>query len=268
MLATGQLCRGLVEFRGRAVPPSCPQPDNCLLFWGLRRRSALVRHLYAARAVTILLLETDPERRAMVASMLERAGFEVRVGSNAADVAGTGDLRFDLVVIGGSDSEDAPVATCREVRRLDLLVPVVVVGCDARDGVAALEAGADDFVTSPLNATEIVARIRALLRRAEAHSPLHWGVLKVDRVERIAYLRGQPLSLTTREFALLTCLVQASGRMVSRTELLWRVWGRDENEAPTSNSIEVHLSRLRDKLGSDAAMIETVRRIGYRLRKG
>jgi DNA-binding response OmpR family regulator len=88
--------------------------------------------------------------------------------------------------------------------------------------------------------------------------------LDIDRAHGTALLRGQPLRLTSREYAMLTCLVEAAGEIVSRNDLLARVWQREEDAS--SNLVEVHLSRLRDKLGDDASIIETVRRAGYRLR--
>ena len=88
--------------------------------------------------------------------------------------------------------------------------------------------------------------------------------MEIDRVQRSVRLRGRVLVLTAREYAVLTCLVEAAGDVVSRAELISKVWGRGD---PGSNLVEVHLSRLRDKLGEDAGVIETVRRAGYRLRR-
>ncbi len=92
-----------------------------------------------------------------------------------------------------------------------------------------------------------------------------WGEIEVDRVARTATLRGRSLALTSREYALLVCLLDAAGAPVARADLLARVWGIAED--PGSNVLEVHVSRLRDKFGEDAVLFETIRKTGYRLRK-
>jgi two-component system OmpR family response regulator len=103
------------------------------------------------------------------------------------------------------------------------------------------------------------------LRRVVARSRSRWGPLEIDRVHRTTSVRGRAAQLTAREYALLACLLDAGGEVVSRSDLLAKAWSREDD--PGSNLVEVHLSRLRDKLGADAALIETVRRAGYRLRR-
>jgi two-component system phosphate regulon response regulator PhoB len=137
---------------------------------------------------------------------------------------------------------------------------------EADDGIAALEHGADGVLPWPMTPEELMAHVRAVLRRVPGHPGFRWGVLRVDLAEHVAYARDRPLRLTAREYALLACLVEASGRTVTRSELLKRVWRRSTSAG--SNLVEAHLSRLRDKLGPDAGIIETVRGGGYRLRDG
>ncbi|HEX8952195.1 MAG TPA: response regulator transcription factor, partial [Polyangia bacterium] len=124
--------------------------------------------------------------------------------------------------------------------------------------------GADDYVVKPFEVEELLARVHALLRRSSGHAQLRLGPLELDRGGRRALLDGDPLDLTAREFALLLHLAHRSDRVVTRTELLSQAWSVRLD--PESNVVEVHISRLRDKLGKYQWMIETVRGKGYRLR--
>ena len=116
----------------------------------------------------------------------------------------------------------------------------------------------------PFEVEELVARVHALLRRAAGHGALRFGALALDRLRHEARLGGQPLELTPREFALLLHLAHHADHVVTRSELLTRVWSTPFD--PGSNLVEVHISRLRDKLGEYAWMVDTVRGKGYRLR--
>jgi DNA-binding response OmpR family regulator len=225
----------------------------------------VVRSLRTARAVSILLLQHDASAVAAIAAVLEQAGFHVAVATDTdapgpLDVAGC-----DVAAIGVGGSAENRVDLCQRLRAEGHLGAIVVLVAEASEAVALLDAGADDFVVPPIDRSELVARVQGALRRAVTRARCRWGSVEIDRVHRAAYLRGQLLPLTAREYALLSSLLEAGGDLVSRADLLSRVWGRDED--PGSNLVEVHLSRLRDKLGMDADMVETVRRAGYRLRR-
>jgi DNA-binding response OmpR family regulator len=139
---------------------------------------------------------------------------------------------------------------------------------DEVDRVLGLEMGADDYVAKPFSPKELVARVRAVLRRTrptETVRALLSGVLMVDPSRHVATLAGQSLSLTPKEFDLLQALLEAAGRVLSREYLLNRVWGYARADAIESRTIDVHVRRLRAKLGEEGRRITTVKSIGYRL---
>jgi DNA-binding response OmpR family regulator len=136
---------------------------------------------------------------------------------------------------------------------------------ETRERVLGLEAGADDYMGKPFEVDELVARVRALLRRTSGFAAMRYGDLELDRVTRQAKMAGVTLTLTHREYALLVHLLHRAERIVTRSDLLSHVWALRFD--PGSNLLDVHISRLRDKLGDRAWMIETVRGVGYRLRR-
>ena len=136
---------------------------------------------------------------------------------------------------------------------------------EVRERVLGLDAGADDYVVKPFEIDELLARIQALLRRTLGFGRMQLGALEIDRLHRRVTLGGRPLDLTTREYMLLLALAHQGEQVVSRSELLSQVWSTQFDRG--SNLVEVHVSRLRDKLGEHAWMIDTVRGKGYRLRQ-
>ncbi|MGO9833862.1 MAG: response regulator transcription factor [Polyangiaceae bacterium] len=213
--------------------------------------------------MSVLLLQHDAVEASTLARALESEGFRVTVNSGIDVAARPDPSPFDVIVIGTAGELQARLALCHRLRVDGYRGAVVALSRDAKDPDQLVDAGADDFVAAPIQSSELVARVRAALRRAATRAT-RWGPLDIDRGHRTARLRGRPLSLTAREYALLVCLVEAGGNAVSRAQLVSKVWGRHD---PGSNLVEVHLSRLRDKLGEDAAIIETIRRAGYRLRR-
>jgi len=173
---------------------------------------------------------------------------------------------FDLAIVDiGLPREDG-LQLVRELRRTGHNLPVLML--TARDGLSdrvnALDIGADDYLTKPFQVAELLARCRALIRRANgvAATQLVFGNLKLDIAHKEASHRDVPLGLTKREWSILECLVLNAGRLVSKEKLLSTVssW----NEEITPNAVEVYVSRLRAKLG-DAAVIRVIRGLGYRL---
>jgi DNA-binding response OmpR family regulator len=212
--------------------------------------------------VSIVVLEFDPVEGSALTAALEGAGFEVAAGT-PEDVAVDS---VEAVIVGTVPPRERAIALFRRLRATGYAGAIVAVGADPEtDGIAYLEHGADDFLRRPVRVTELVARVRAVLRRVAGHLRLELGPLTIDRSRRVALLRGKLLGLTAREYSLLVRLAEADGQTLTRADLQAAVWG-SEGE-PHSNLVQVNLSRLRDKLGPDASLIETVRRGGYRLRR-
>jgi two-component system OmpR family response regulator len=221
----------------------------------------LVHGLPFGRAVSVLLVHHEGVEAAILAKALDSAGFRVHLVSDARERLDA--MTFDVVVVGVSGELPGRLALCTRLRVDGYKGAIVALSKDSTELDRLVDAGADDFAAVPIEASELVARVRMALRRVATHAA-RWGPIEIDRFQRVARLRSRALALTAREYALLACLVEAAGTAVSRTELVAKVWGRYD---PGSNMVEVHLSRLRAKLGEDADIIQTIRRAGYRLRR-
>jgi DNA-binding response OmpR family regulator len=215
-----------------------------------------------------ILIAEDHKRLAnAVAEGLRREGMAVDVAYDGADaLAHAALLRYDVVVLDrdlprvhGDDVCRTLIAEHRETKVLMLTAASTI-----RDRIEGLGLGADDYLTKPFDFDELVARVRALARRATpATAPtLAHGDLKVDPARRLAVRGEVPLTLTPKEFAVLEYLLAAQGRVVSAEELLERVW--DEAANPFTTTVKTTIGRLRGKLGGPA-LIETVREGGYRI---
>jgi DNA-binding response OmpR family regulator len=215
--------------------------------------------------VRILLLDHDESDAAALAALLEPLGIQATIVSSLHEEPARDVGAFEAVVVGTRGSLDDRAKRCRELREGAYLGALVGVCVDVSEGAALLEAGADDFVTAASEAVELSTRLRACVSRVAARSRLRWGSMELDQVGRVVRLHGRSVSLTNRECGLLACLIQSGGGVVSRATLRERVWHRKEDRG--TNLVEVHLSRLREKLGADADKVETVRRAGYRLRR-
>ena len=219
----------------------------------------------------ILVVDDEPEIVRLVRAYLERAGFTVVTASEGREaLAVFRHERPNLVVLDlnlpGLDGLDV----CRSIRRAsDVPIIMLTARIEETDRLIGLELGADDYVVKPFSPREIVARVRAVLRRSEV-APVRPEVVSaagvtLDLARRAAALAGQPLDLTTMEFDLLALLGGNPGQVFSRLQLLERVQG-DAYEG-YERTIDVHIKNLRKKLGDDPQnprFIETVRGIGYR----
>jgi two-component system, OmpR family, response regulator len=220
--------------------------------------------------VKLLLVEDDAKLAAALRRGLEADGFAVEVAADGDDgvwraTEGTyAAILLDLMLPGRSGFR-----VCAELRAAGIWTPILVL--TAKDGeldeAEALDTGADDYLTKPFSYTVLVARIRALLRRAAERSvaPTAVGDLRVDRARRRVWRGDCEVSLTAREFDVLEALVRRAGQVLSKYDLLDAVWQSDFEGDP--NIVEVYVRRLRRKVDDpfDRRSIETVRGAGYRV---
>jgi len=214
----------------------------------------------------LLVVEDDPDLNRQLVSALTDAGYVVDKANDGEEGHFLGETEpYDAVVLDlGLPGMDG-VTVLEKWRRAGRNMPVLILTARDRwsDKVAGFDAGADDYVAKPFFMEEVLARLRALLRRATGHatSELECGPLRVDtRTSRVT-VNGTAVKLTSLEYRLLEYLIHHQGRIISRTELVEHLYDQDFDR--DSNTIEVFVGRLRRKLGKD--MIETVRGLGYRL---
>ncbi|SMD20815.1 response regulator transcription factor [Lentzea albidocapillata] len=211
----------------------------------------------------VLLVEDDEPIAESLTRGLSRYGFEVQWVRTGAEALTAGDFAVVLVDLGLPDMDGLDV--CRELRaRGDVPIIVISARSDEVDRVVGLEIGADDYVTKPFGVREVVARMRAVLRRAQPalREPATHGRVRIDRRGRRVHLDGGEVELTPKEFDLLAFLAEDPGAVFTREQIMEAVW--DENWFGPTKTLDVHVGVLRRKLG-DAASLETVRGVGFRL---
>ncbi|MEZ5075658.1 MAG: response regulator transcription factor [Solirubrobacterales bacterium] len=226
---------------------------------------------------TILFVEDEEAISAPFSKVLEREGFEPVVAATAAAAMELAEqVEPDLVLLDLTLPDGDGRDVCRALRR-DSDVPIVMLTARGSelDRVVGLEMGADDYVVKPFSGAEVVSRIRAVLRRSRSTASGRFepaftvGDLEVDVAARTAALAGESIELTRKEFDLLAELARNAGRVVTREDLMSRVW--DVNWFGSTKTLDVHIGSLRRKLGDDPAVprhIETVRGVGYRFADG
>jgi two-component system phosphate regulon response regulator PhoB len=226
--------------------------------------------------VRVLVIEDEPDIRDLLAFHLEREGYAVTKSGNGAE-----GLRLarasppDLILLDLLLPEVNGFEVCRRLRQdpATQAVPLVMLTArgDEVDRVLGLELGADDYVVKPFSPREVVARVRAVLRRsrpsAAGTSPMTIGPLQIDAAAHTVSVDGAAVNLTRREFDLLRALVEARGRVLSREFLLDHVWGYAAAGEIESRTVDVHVRRLRQKLGPFGRRIGTVTGVGYRLER-
>ena len=219
------------------------------------------------RGGRVLVLEDAAAVRELVGFHLRRAGFQV-IEADSATSAWPSVGNADLVVLDWMLPDEPGLVFLRRLRDRNWGVEVPVLMLTARatemDRIEGLESGADDYLVKPFSVAELVARVRALLRRIQPADRVQIGPLLVDGRQGRVSLGGFPKELTRREFELIRFLAVHPGRVFSRSELLDRVWGEDF--IGTERTVDQHVAQLRSQLGS--GLIETVRGRGYRLVDG
>ena len=219
---------------------------------------------------TVLVVDDDPKIRAVLGRGLQFEGYSVQLAADGAEA-----LRFartqppDVIVLDVMLPDMDGIEVCRRLRR-GLTSPILML--TARDAlpdrVAGLDSGADDYLVKPFQFDELVARLRALLRRAQPQvaETLHFADLRLDTGTREAFRESRRIDLTAREYELLLLFMRHPRQVLTREQILDRMW--DEADID-SNVLEVHMARLRSKLEADGEerLIQTVRGAGYTLRE-
>jgi DNA-binding response OmpR family regulator len=214
----------------------------------------------------ILIAEDDPRIAQLLEKGLRKHGYSTFLaqdGEKAHSLSLTDE--FDLLILDMGLPKQDGFHVLQDLRSRGKTLPVLVLtGRSERDIVMCLRAGADDYMRKPFQFDELLARVETRLRSDGTAEPqvLTSGRLRLDEATRTATVDGEPVELTAREFALLETLLRHAGQVLSRGQLLFKVWGYSFD--PTSNVVDIYVNTLRTKLGED--VIETVRGAGYRLR--
>ena len=214
----------------------------------------------------VLIVEDEPNLGQQLKNTLEGAGYAVDLATDGEEGLYLGaNESYDAVVLDLGLPEIDGLTVLDRWRKDERVMPVLVL--TARDSwsdkVAGLDAGADDYLAKPFQSEELIARLRALIRRASgnASSELTAGGVRLDTRSGKVTLAGEPVKLTAQEYKLLSYLLHHKGKVVSRTELIEHIYDQDFDR--DSNTIEVFVTRIRKKLGQD--VITTIRGLGYSL---
>jgi two-component system, OmpR family, response regulator MprA len=227
----------------------------------------------------ILIVDDDPELRRFLSQELKVEGYTVELADNGQSALS--EIRqqsFDLVLLDWTLPDFSGVEVCRRIRRSGINTPVLMLTArdDVRERVEALDSGADDYVIKPYSIEELLARVRALIRRSinpdtstENEAVLvELGSLTLDTGSREVTRNGLPINLTVREYDLLLCLLAEPNRVIKRETILQTVWG--ENHYGDDNLLDVYIRYLRRKIEQDGqpSLIQTVRGVGFMLKEG
>jgi two-component system, OmpR family, response regulator RegX3 len=220
---------------------------------------------------TILLVEDEASIRDPLADVLRSEGFDTLVAGSVAEALEQARRDPDLVLLDLMLPDGSGFDVCRELRQHSQ-VPIIMLTArgEEADRVVGLELGADDYVVKPFSGREVVARIRAVLRRAATpepadERPLEVGPVRLEPARREVTLEGSPLELSRKEYELLHLLMRNAGSVVTRERLIDEVW--DPNWFGSTKTLDVHVSGIRRKLGDDPAkprFVHTVRGVGFR----
>lgn len=213
----------------------------------------------------VLVVEDDPAAAELITLVMQRAGYDVSVVGTAAEALQLAVRNIQLVLLDLGLPDMNGLQTCEELRALRPAMPILVVTARSSepDLVLALNAGADDYLVKPFRTQELLARVRALLRRSNTSDVLFVGDIALDSSLFSVNVGGVPMALTPKEFEILTLLMRSAGRIVEREHLLRALW---HNALPAhSKSLDMHVSSLRRKLyeAQSSESITTVRGRGF-----
>jgi two-component system response regulator RegX3 len=224
----------------------------------------------------ILVVEDEETLAEAISFLLSKEGFDVAVAASGPEAietfekSGADLILLDLMLPGLSGTE-----VCRQIRAKSSVPIIMLTAKDSEiDKVVGLEIGADDYVTKPYSSRELIARIRAVLRRGELHdgaedgSTIEVGPVRMDTDRHVITINGETISIPLKEFELLEFLMRNAGRVLTRMQLIDRVWGSDY--VGDTKTLDVHIKRLRAKIEKDPAnpeYIQTVRGMGYKMER-
>ncbi|MFQ5866735.1 MAG: response regulator transcription factor [bacterium] len=220
----------------------------------------------------ILVVDDEPDLVEMVKDVLERNDYSV-ISAGNADLAikKVRESRPNLIILDLNLPGIGGIEVCRILKQdketSSIPIIMVTVKSTETEKIAGLEAGADDYMTKPFSTGELVARVRAVLRRivyaGEEGEVLVSGDIKVDSTEHMVYVKNKQINFTPKEFNLLYMLIKKKGKVLSRTFLMENIWGYEY--VGGTRTVDVHVRHLREKLGEEAKKIETVEGVGYKL---
>jgi DNA-binding response OmpR family regulator len=212
----------------------------------------------------VLLVDDDVALGKLLGRVFGEEGIDVEWCLSVASGLATKTVEHDVIVLDWMLPDGDGIGFCRALRQCNDTTPVLMLTArgELGDRVLGLDSGADDYLVKPFEIDELLARMRALARRSKQVAELRFGPLVIDRLQRRCSIHGEVIDLTARELDLLLRLALADGAPVTRARLLQDVWKMSFD--PGSGVLDVHISRLRDKLGDAAGFIETVRGVGYR----
>lgn len=218
----------------------------------------------------ILVVEDEKDLVKLLKYNLEKEGYRVSVANNGeAGLAAFQKEKPDLVLLDVMLPKLDGFEFCRAVRK-DSKTPIIMLTAkiEEMDKVLGLELGADDYVTKPFSVRELLARIKAILRRStipkDESTLVRAGNLEVDLERYTVTVAGNPVKLSSKEFEFIRCLIQAQGKVLSRDHLLEKIWGYDRGMDIDTRTVDQHIARLREKLGAESNRILTIKNVGYR----
>jgi two-component system, OmpR family, alkaline phosphatase synthesis response regulator PhoP len=221
---------------------------------------------------TILFIEDEKNIVELVKYNLEQEGFRVLTatkGDTGLELALKSKpalVLLDLMLPGMNGLEICKTLKSNEKTRLTPIIMLTAKGTES-DKVIGLELGADDYMTKPFSPKELVARIKAVLRRSQEKPPeeiLRSGTIELDITKHELRLKGKPVEVTAKEFELLGILMSSKGRVLTREVLLSKVWGYENSVNIETRTVDMHIGQLRKKIGKEAERIVTVKSVGYR----